>query len=202
MATNGIVNSLSFLGTFAGQATIQAQPIGGNLIFQLPNQLPSANQLMAVESVSGSVVTLGFAAPQSSPSFSSITGQLALAQIAQGGATTNQVLEWNGTAWTPTSSPPLLYTATGSAPLTANNHIASGLGTFPGTGGNTVTISLSGAAQFSSGATYVVQITLTSDPTAFLPFSVWVDTQTANSFVVHSTSATDTSGFVWTAIGL
>lgn len=33
--------------------------------------------------------------------FSSITGSLALSQIAQGGATTNQVLEWNGSAWAP-----------------------------------------------------------------------------------------------------
>lgn len=103
---NATINgTLIFTGTFAGQASIQAQPIGGNLIFQLPNQLPTVNQLLSVESVSGSVVTIGFAASQTAPSFSSITGSLALGQIAQGGATTNQVLEWNGTAWTPTSSP-------------------------------------------------------------------------------------------------
>src|SRR5271154_1929505 len=101
MATNGIVNSLIFTGTFAGQATIQAQPIGGNLIFQLPNQLPVANQLLSVESIVGSVVTLGFAASSSAPSFSSITGLLALSQIAQGGATSGQALEWNGSAWAP-----------------------------------------------------------------------------------------------------
>src|SRR5271157_2449586 len=99
---NATINgTLIFTGTFAGQASLQAQPIGGNLIFQLPNQLPVANQLMAVEAISGSIVTLGWANPSSAPSFSSITGLLALAQIAQGGATSGQALEWNGSAWAP-----------------------------------------------------------------------------------------------------
>src|SRR5271170_6073811 len=99
---NATINgTLIFTGAFAGQASIQAQPIGGNLIFQLPNQLPTVNQLLSVESVSGSIVTIGFAASQSAPSFSQITGSLALSQIAQGGATSGQALEWNGSAWAP-----------------------------------------------------------------------------------------------------
>src|SRR5271166_2254375 len=99
---NATINgTLIFTGTFAGQASLQAQPIGGNLIFQLPNQLPTVNQILSVESVVGSVVTIGFAASSSAPSFSSITGSLALSQIAQGGATSGQALEWNGSAWAP-----------------------------------------------------------------------------------------------------
>src|SRR5271166_4380383 len=106
MATNGIVNSITFLSPVAGQTIVQGQPIGGNLIFQLPNQLPSVNQLFAVESVNGNVVTIGFAASQTSPSFSQITGQLTLSQIAQSGASTGNSISWNGSAWIPVAALP------------------------------------------------------------------------------------------------
>src|SRR5271156_3488312 len=118
MANNGIVNSLTFTGSVVGSATIQAQSVAGNLTFLLPNQVPSANQLFAVESVNGNVVTIGFAASQTSPSFSQITGSLALSQIAQSGATPSQFIAWNGSAWTPTSTVPGEGTVT-SVALTA-----------------------------------------------------------------------------------
>src|SRR5271166_1308584 len=118
MATNGIVNSITFLSPVAGQTIVQGQPIGGNLIFQLPNQLPSVNQLFAVESVNGNVVTIGFAASQTSPSFSQITGQLALAQIAQGGATNGDVIQLVGGVWTYSAFIPGAGTVT-SVALTA-----------------------------------------------------------------------------------
>src|SRR5271166_3467825 len=105
MANNGIVNSLTFTGAVVGSATIQAQSVAGNLTFLLPNQVPTALQILTAQSVNGNVVSLGWSAPQSAPSFSSITGSLALSQIAQDGATTNQVMEWNGSQWAPTSSP-------------------------------------------------------------------------------------------------
>src|SRR5271154_2440370 len=101
MANNGIVNSLTFTGAVVGSATIQAQSVAGNLTFLLPNQVPTALQILTAQSVNGNVVSLGWSAPQSAPSFSSITGLLALSQIAQGGATSGQALEWSGTAWAP-----------------------------------------------------------------------------------------------------
>src|SRR5271170_2296276 len=106
MATNGIVSSLTFLSSVTGQTTVQGQAIGGNLTFQLPNQPPSVNQLFAVESVNGNVVTIGFAASQTSPSFSQITGQLNLSQIAASGASTGNSISWNGTAWVPVAALP------------------------------------------------------------------------------------------------
>jgi len=101
MANNGIVNSLTFTGAVVGSATIQAQSVAGNLTFLLPNQVPTALQILTAQSVNGNVVSLGWSAPQSAPSFSSITGSLALSQIAQGGATVGQALEWSGSAWAP-----------------------------------------------------------------------------------------------------
>src|SRR5277367_6448529 len=95
MANNPIVNSLTLVGSVVGQATIQAQGVAGNLTFLLPNVPPNVNQLLTVTAVNGSNVFLGWTSPQSE--------QIALSQLSQSGATTNQVIEWNGSAWVPGS---------------------------------------------------------------------------------------------------
>src|SRR5271170_726659 len=93
MANNPIVNSLTLVGSVVGQATIQAQGVAGNLTFLLPNVPPNVNQLLTVSTVNGNNVFLGWTSPQSE--------QIALSQLSQSGATTNQVIQWNGTAWVP-----------------------------------------------------------------------------------------------------
>src|SRR5271170_2179808 len=112
MANNPVVNSITFSGSVAGQASLQSQGIAGNLTFLLPNTPPTVGQLLTATSINGNNVFFGWSASQSSPSFSQITGQLALNQIAQGGAGTNQILEWNGSTWAPASAVPGAGTVT------------------------------------------------------------------------------------------
>src|SRR5271166_2017107 len=112
MANNGIVNSLTFTGAVVGSATIQAQSVAGNLTFLLPNQVPTALQILTAQSVNGNVVSLGWSAPQSAPSFSSITGSLALSQISTAGASIGDVVYFNGTNWAVSASVPGTGTVT------------------------------------------------------------------------------------------
>src|SRR5580658_3557205 len=56
-----INGQLTFIGSLSQQVALQAQPIAGNLTFQLPNELPIANQVVAAVSILGNTVTLGFA---------------------------------------------------------------------------------------------------------------------------------------------
>src|SRR5271157_3863399 len=95
MANNPVVNTLTFTGNVAGQATIQAQGIAGGLTFLLPNTAPIVNQLITVASINGSNVFLGWVSPQGTI--------INLSQLAQTGASIGQVIEWNGTAWAPGS---------------------------------------------------------------------------------------------------
>ena len=88
MANNGIVNSLTFIGSVAEQVTIQSAPIGGNLIFQLPGLLPIANQLMAVQSVSGNVVSLAWANPTSGGGGGAVSSVFGRTGAVQGAETT------------------------------------------------------------------------------------------------------------------
>src|SRR5271163_973675 len=101
MANNPVVNSLTFTGSVAGQASLQSQGIAGNLTFLLPNVPPTVGQLLTATSINGNNVFFGWSSSSGAPSFSQITGLLALSQIAQGGATAGQALEWSGTAWAP-----------------------------------------------------------------------------------------------------
>jgi len=97
--TNPTVNSLIFVGAVAQQASIQAQGLAGNLTLLLPNTPPVQGQILSATSVSANgAVVLGWANQQSAT--------VALSQIQQSGATTNQIIEWNGTAWAPSSSIP------------------------------------------------------------------------------------------------
>lgn len=97
MASNPIVSSLTFTGSVAGQASIQAQGIAGGLTLLLPNMLPIQGQLLDVQSLSGNNVFLGWVSAQSE--------QINLTQLAQSSATTGQVIEWNGSAWAPATVP-------------------------------------------------------------------------------------------------
>jgi hypothetical protein len=78
-----IKGQLTFLGSIAGQVSVQAQPVAGNnLLFNLPNTVPNPNAVISVLSVVGSTVTLGFTPPPpSSFSFSQITGTIATDQL-------------------------------------------------------------------------------------------------------------------------
>lgn len=64
MPQNTPINGeLTFMGSIAGQCSVQAQPIGGALELFLPNQIPTQNQVLAVTALDGFKVTLGWAAP-------------------------------------------------------------------------------------------------------------------------------------------
>jgi hypothetical protein len=107
MANNPVVNTLTFTGSVAGQASIQAQGIAGGLTFLLPNTVPIQGQLMTATAINGNNVFLGFVSPQSS--------SISLSQITQSGATNGQTIEWNGSAWVPTSMVPGAGTVTSVA---------------------------------------------------------------------------------------
>src|SRR5271154_4208612 len=91
MANNPVVNTLTFTGNVAGQATIQAQGIAGGLTFLLPNTVPVQGQLLNALSINGNNVFLGFVSPQST--------SISLSQILPSGATSGQTITFNGTNW-------------------------------------------------------------------------------------------------------
>src|SRR5271156_3648811 len=99
MANNPVVNSITFSGSVAGQASIQSQGIAGNLTFLLPNVPPTVGQLLTATSINGNNVFFGWSSAQS-------LSNIPLSALAQSGATPNQIISWNGTAWVPTSSIP------------------------------------------------------------------------------------------------
>src|SRR5271166_4162873 len=137
MANNGIVNSLTFTGAVVGSATIQAQSVAGNLTFLLPNQVPTALQILTAQSVNGNVVSLGWSAPQSAPSFSTITGSLALSQISTAGASSGDVIQFVGGVWAVSASVPGSGTVT-SVALAAPAEFT--VGGSPITGAGTLTL--------------------------------------------------------------
>lgn len=108
MANNPVVNTLTFTGSVAGQASISAQGIAGGLTFLLPNLVPVQGQLLTAASINGNNVFLGWSSSQS------LSG-IPLSALAQSGATTNQIIEWNGSAWVPSSSIPGSGTVTSVA---------------------------------------------------------------------------------------
>lgn len=91
MATNPVVNSLTFVGAVAGQASIQAQGIAGGLTFLLPNTTPVVGQYIDVAAVNGNNVFLGWVSPNSN---------IALANLDTTGASTGDVIYFDGTQWT------------------------------------------------------------------------------------------------------
>lgn len=130
---NAIISTLIFDGSIAGQASIQSQPIGGNLIFQLPNIPPIQGQLMTAQAINGSTVVMGWSSAQS-------LSNIPLSALAQSSATTGEVIAWNGTAWAPSSFVPGSGTVT-SVALTAPASILS-VGGSPITGSGTLALTL------------------------------------------------------------
>jgi hypothetical protein len=135
MAT-ATVDTLIFTGSIAGQASIQSQPIGGNLTFQLPNIPPIVGQLMTATALNGSTVVMGW---------SSASSSVSLSQITQSGATTNQTIEWNGTNWVPTSMIPGAGTVT-SVTFTGDGTVLSSTPSIAVTASGTVAAALATAA--------------------------------------------------------
>src|SRR5271157_1318819 len=128
--TNAIINGqLTFIGATAGQVSLQAQTIGQSYIANLPNTIPNANQLLSVLSVNGNVVTLGWAAAQSST--------VQLSQLSTAGATSGDVIQYNGTSWAVSASVPGSGTVT-SVALTAPAEFT--VGGSPITGAGTLAI--------------------------------------------------------------
>lgn len=147
-----VVSSVVLQGSISQTLTLQAQPIAGNLVLNGPNTLPAANQLLSVASISGNTITLGWTAPA--------TASVTLSQLAQSGATTNQIISWNGTNWIPTTAIP----GEGTVTSVAGAGIATGTVTTTGSitvlgSGNTTTASTA-AANLAAAATGHV---LTSD---------------------------------------
>ena len=71
---NPVVNSLTFVGSLAEQATIQAQGIAGGFTLLLPNIPPIVGQVVTATAVNGNNVFLGWTSPGSDEIS---TGQLA-----------------------------------------------------------------------------------------------------------------------------
>src|SRR5271169_4496440 len=93
MANNPVVNSLTFVGSVAGQASIQSQGIAGGLTFLLPNTAPSQNQLLTVGSISGNNVFLGWANSQSAPI------NIPLTSLSTAGASDGDVIQFESGSW-------------------------------------------------------------------------------------------------------
>ena len=93
MANNPVVNTLTFTGSVAGQATIQAQGIAGGLTFLLPNTVPNVNQLLTATAVNGNNVFLGWSSAQS-------LSNIPLSALSPAGATNGDVVQLVGGAWT------------------------------------------------------------------------------------------------------
>jgi hypothetical protein len=63
MANNPVVNSITFTGSVAGQATLQAQGIAGGLTFLLPNIPPIVGQALSAQAVNGNNIFLNWVSP-------------------------------------------------------------------------------------------------------------------------------------------
>jgi hypothetical protein len=92
MANNPVVNSITFTGNVAEQATIQAQGIAGGLTFLLPNTAPIQGQLLDVSAISGNNVFLGWASAQS-------LSNIPLTALSTSGALSGDVIQFNGSTW-------------------------------------------------------------------------------------------------------
>ncbi len=134
MAQSQTLETLVFQGTLSGTVTLQAQPLAGNGIIQLPNINGLVGQNLQIVGITGAennVLQLGFVTPTTG------AGQpVNLSQLTQSGAALNEVIQWNGTAWVPSAFVPGAGTVTSVAvtvpawlavagsPITTNGTIA------------------------------------------------------------------------------
>lgn len=130
---NAIVSTLIFNGSIAGTASIQSQGIAGNLTLQLPNVPPIQGQLMTATAINGTTVVLGWSSAQS-------LSNIPLSALAQSGATSGQIIEWNGSAWVPSTTVPGSGTVT-SVALTVPGSVLAIAGS-PITGAGTLAVTL------------------------------------------------------------
>src|ERR1700675_3737706 len=103
MANNPVVNSITFKGSVAGQASLQAQGIAGNLTFLLPNIPPIVNQGLIATAINGNNVFLGWASANASITVGdldadSVEGTGTKIQLTNGGVAPSAVTVQLGSA--------------------------------------------------------------------------------------------------------
>src|ERR1700675_570670 len=102
MANNPVVNSITFTGSVAGQASLQAQGIAGNLTFLLPNIPPIVGQVLTATAINGNSVFFGFSSPGSDEistgQLSSVEGNGTKVQLTNGGVAPSAVTVQLGSA--------------------------------------------------------------------------------------------------------
>src|SRR5579872_1245038 len=149
-------NVLQVTGTSAlGYAPVN---VGGGSHF-VTGVLPFANMSSPTGTGFAHVTTGAFdvAARAVNLGTADVTGALPLANIAQGGATTSQVLEWNGTTWTPTALPAgLSVTGTGFWHNTSGSLDAAARAVNLGTADVTGALPLANIAQGGATASQVM----------------------------------------------
>ena len=150
---------------FAEDGCIDALTVGSPLTFTggvldiTSGDLTAASSKVTVTGGTGAVLGAG-ATVDVVPAnilLSTLGGTLNLSQIAQGGATLNQVMQWNGTTWTPatvTATTDLTFSGT-SSPVTLNSSTGTDVTITAGTNislaatGTNLTINNTGAAALS-----------------------------------------------------
>lgn len=133
-----INGQLILKAAIAGQVSVQAQPVTNNLLFNLPNTMPSVNQVVSVLSVNGTTVTLGFTPPfPSTWGFSQITGTLTPSQFShegdgtkvqmtnQGATVSGDVVTYDGNGNVQDSGTSLALILAGAAPSPVTPHLGT-----------------------------------------------------------------------------
>jgi hypothetical protein len=121
---------ISFIGT-GGSLTLESAAMAAqNFTTNVTVSIPQRNGTIILDSDTGTVTN------------AMLAGSIALSKIAQGGATSNQVLSWNGTAWAPVTPFSGLTAVNG----TSNQVTAS-------TSGSVVTVSLVASPKVTGGLT-------------------------------------------------
>jgi hypothetical protein len=119
-AGNPVVSTLTFSGSVAGQATIQAQGIGGNLTFLLPNIAPIQGQLLDAAVINGNNVFLGWASPASGTVASVSGAGIATGIVTSSGSITVLGTSTNGSLVAVTDSSGSIKTAEGGNIVTTD----------------------------------------------------------------------------------
>ena len=87
------------LGQWTSSSTIQGITAGTGVVTALGNATNAAGGFITYSGALGTPASGVLTNATGLPLSSGVTGSLPLANIAQGGAGTNQVLTWNGSAW-------------------------------------------------------------------------------------------------------
>src|SRR5579863_9228934 len=196
------LDTLVFQGSLNGTVTVQAQPIAGNAILQLPNINGLVGQNLQIVGITGdqkNILQLGFVTPATG------AGQpVNLSQLTQSGAALNEVIQWNGTAWVPSAFVPGAGTVTSVAlsvpaelsitgsPITTSGTLALSWASGTGVGAQAKVI----ATPSGGGAgAYAGRVLVASDipALAYLPSSTQLPvtfSPVSNEFLTSYTSST------------